>query len=286
MKLVCYGAPGHEQPGVVLAGQVYSAAAVTPAYDEAFFAGGGLARLAQYLAQPPRQLERVAPGTRLGSPVARPSKMVGVGLNYADHAQATGEPLPREPALFLKATTALSGPTDPILLPPDSQHTDWEVELAVVIGRRARFVAEAEALDYVAGYAVLNDVSARNYQFARGGDADKGKGCDSFAPLGPYLVTPDEVPDPTDLRLWLRVNGQLMQHGSTRQLLFGVPYLLAYISRFMTLLPGDVIATGTPAGTGYRRSPPIFLQPGDVVEAGIDGLGQQQQRCVRAASGN
>ncbi|AMR29386.1 ureidoglycolate lyase [Hymenobacter psoromatis] len=283
MKLISYGPVGHEKPGVLLGHQLYSATPVTAAYDEAFFAGDGLARLREYLARPLQQLEPVPLATRLGSPVARPSKIVGVGFNYAAHAQASGQPLPTEPALFLKATSALSGPHDPIVLPPGSRKTDWEVELAVVIKRTARYVSEAEAPAYVAGYALFDDLSERAYQLERGGSADKGKGCDSFAPLGPYLVTPDEVPNPANLGLWLRVNGRLMQQGSTRHLLFSVPYLVAYISRFMTLLPGDVIATGTPTGTGYHQSPPVFLRAGDVVEAGISGLGSSRQHCVRHA---
>lgn len=282
MLLVRYGPPGAETPGVRLGARIYSTAAVAPDYDEAFFAGDGLARLAAYLARPTRLGTPVPPGTRLGCPVARPSKIVGVGLNYADHARATGAALPTEPALFLKATTALCGPTDPLYLPPGSEQTDWEVELGVVLGKTARFVPEAEALRYVAGYVLLNDVSERSYQLARGGDADKGKGCDSFAPVGPYLATPDEVADVNDLPLWLRVNGRLMQHSSTRHLLFGVPYLVAYISRFMTLLPGDIIATGTPAGTGYRQQPPVFLRAGDELTYGIAGLGTARQRCVPA----
>lgn len=284
MVLARYGPPGAETPGVQLGPHLYSAAAVKPDYNEAFFAGDGLARLAAYFAQPASRAAPVPPGERLGCPVARPSKIVGVGLNYADHARATGEALPTEPALFLKATSALAGPTDPILLPPGSKHTDWEVELGVVVGQRARYVSEADALRYVAGYVLLNDLSERAYQFERGGDADKGKGCDSFAPVGPYLVTPDELADVHELPLWLRVNGRLMQHSSTRHLLFGVPYLVAYISRFMTLLPDDIIATGTPAGTGYRQQPPVFLQPGDELTYGIAGLGTARHTCLATAA--
>jgi 2-keto-4-pentenoate hydratase/2-oxohepta-3-ene-1,7-dioic acid hydratase in catechol pathway len=211
--------------------------------------------------------------------VASVSKLICVGLNYADHARESGNPIPEEPVLFLKAASAVGGPNDDIVIPRGSQKTDWEVELGVVIGKRASYVEEAEALGHVAGYCVANDVSEREFQIERGGAWDKGKGCDSFGPLGPWLVTRDEVPDPQNLSMWLEVNGKRFQDGSTRTMIFGVAHLVHYISQFMTLLPGDVISTGTPPGVGLGQKPPLFLKPGDVVRLGIEGLGEQRQTC-------
>jgi 2,4-didehydro-3-deoxy-L-rhamnonate hydrolase len=218
---------------------------------------------------------------RLGSPIARPSKIVCIGLNYRDHAAETGAAVPAEPVLFLKSTTALCGPFDDVILPRGSEKTDWEVELAVVIGKRASYIQEQDAFDYVAGYALHNDISERAFQLERGGTWDKGKGCDTFAPLGPYLVTPDEIADVHDLRLWLSVNGVQHQSGTTSNLIFKIPEIIAYVSQFMTLLPGDVISTGTPAGVGLGMNPPVYLKAEDQIELGIDGLGVSRQ-VVRA----
>ncbi|WP_324672108.1 fumarylacetoacetate hydrolase family protein [Hymenobacter sp. GOD-10R] len=277
MKLIRYGQSGQEKPGVILNDQKYDVSAFGEDYTEAFFANDGLARLAEFVAANEGKLPSVADGERLGSPVARPSKIVCVGLNYADHAKETGATPPAEPVLFFKSTTALVGPDDAIIIPKNSTKTDWEVELAVIIGKKASYVEEAEALDYVAGYALHNDVSEREFQLERSGTWDKGKGCDTFAPVGPFLATPDEIGDVDNLRLWLSVNGQMMQDGTTANLIFKIPFLISYISQFMTLLPGDIISTGTPAGVGLGFKPPVYLKPGDVVELGIDGLGTSRQ---------
>jgi len=281
MKLFRYGPSDHEKPGILLGDQRHDVGAFGEDYAEAFFATDGLRRLAEFVRARAGQLPVVPAAERLGPPVARPSKIVCIGLNYSDHAREMGAPLPTEPVVFLKATSALVGPNDDIRLPRGSVKTDWEVELAVVIGRRAAYVAEAEALDYVAGYVLHHDVSERAYQLERGGTWDKGKGCDTFAPLGPFLATPDELADPGNLRLWLTVNGRPRQDGTTANLIFKVPFLVAYVSQFMTLLPGDIISTGTPAGVGMGHQPPQYLQAGDVVELGIEGLGTARQ-VVRA----
>ncbi|MBD1392801.1 fumarylacetoacetate hydrolase family protein [Mucilaginibacter glaciei] len=277
MKLIRYGAAGKEKTGVIINDIKYDTSAFGEDYNEQFFENDGLSRLKQFLADNEGKLKQVADGERLGSPVARPSKIVCIGLNYKDHAEETGAALPPEPIIFMKSTTALVGPNDAITIPKDSVKTDWEVELAVVIGKKASYVEEADALDYVAGYCLHNDVSEREFQIERGGTWDKGKGCDTFAPVGPFLATPDEIADVHNLRLWLTVNGQKMQDGSTSNLIFNIPYLIAYTSRFMTLLPGDIISTGTPAGVGLGFKPPVYLKPGDVVELGIDGLGTSRQ---------
>ncbi|KUG09144.1 fumarylacetoacetate hydrolase family protein [Solirubrum puertoriconensis] len=278
MKLIRFGQPELEKPGVLIDDVRYDVSALVRDYDEQFFAQGGLLQLAKVVEQQlAGKLPVVPDSVRLGSPVARPSKLVCVGLNYADHARETDATPPAEPVLFLKSTTAIVGPHDDIVIPKNSVKTDWEVELAVVIGKRASYVSEADAPGYIAGYVLHNDVSEREFQLERGGTWDKGKGCDTFAPLGPYLATADELPDLDNLRLWLSVNGQLMQDGTTAELIFRIPYLISYISQFMTLLPGDVISTGTPAGVGLGLKPPVYLQPGDVVELGIDGLGTSRQ---------
>lgn len=224
----------------------------------------------------PASLPLVPEGTRLGVPVAGISKIVAVGLNYSDHAAEAGMPIPSEPVLFMKATSALSGPYDPVVIPKGAEKTDWEVELGVVMGRRAQHVPEESALDFVAGYTIVNDVSERAFQLERGGQWVKGKSADTFAPVGPWLVTGDEVPHPQTLGLWLEVNEKRYQNGNTRAMVFGVAHLVSYISRFMTLLAGDVISTGTPPGVGMGRKPPVFLKPGDVMKLGIDGLGEQR----------
>ncbi len=263
-------------------GERLDASACCRDYDEAFFAGGGLAALRDWLATESERAPRVAETERWGAPVARPSKIVCVGLNYRAHAEETGAAIPGEPVLFQKASSAWSGPHDPILLPPDSLKTDWEVELALVIGRRTNRVSEAEAMDCVAGFAVMNDVSERAWQKELGGQWTKGKSADTFAPFGPWLVTPDEAGDPDQLALSLWVNGRLRQDSATSDLIFPVRHLVSYISRFMTLLPGDVISTGTPSGVGAGCHPPEFLQPGDVVACTVAGLGTQRNEVVRA----
>lgn len=279
MKLVRWGLAGEEKPGVWINNTLLDVSTSIGDYDASFFASDGLARLESAIAE---NRFPVVPATiRMGCPVANPSKIICVGLNYAKHAAETGAPVPTEPILFLKATSAITGPYDAIYIPRNSTKTDWEVELAVVIGKRASYVTVEEAMEYVAGYCLHNDVSERAFQLERGGTWDKGKGCDSFAPLGPWLVTKDEIPDPHNLRLWLKVNDQLLQDGNTDDLIFDIPTLVSYISSFMTLLPGDIISTGTPSGVGMGIKPqPIYLKPGDVVELGIDGLGCAKQTVV------
>jgi 2-keto-4-pentenoate hydratase/2-oxohepta-3-ene-1,7-dioic acid hydratase in catechol pathway len=277
MRLIRHGQLNKEKPGIIIDGRSYDVSAMKEDYNESFFETDGLRRLAQFVEKNKGQLPEVPTGTRLGSPIARPSKIVCIGLNYLDHAKETKATLPAEPVIFLKATSALAGPNDDIVIPRNSKKTDWEVELAVVIGKKASYIEQAEAMDYVAGYCLHNDVSEREFQIERSGTWDKGKGCDTFALLGPWLVTPDEIPDPHRLRLWLTVNGRKMQDGNTSNFLFNIPFLIAYTSQFMTLLPGDVISTGTPAGVGLGMNPNVYLQPGDVVELGIDHLGQARQ---------
>ena len=281
MKLIRFGAPGAEKPGLLAPdGARVDASAFGEDWDEAFFGSGGLARLAPWAEGNLESAPRVPDHERLGPPVARPSKIICIGLNYADHAKESGAAIPKEPVLFFKATTALSGPDDDVVLPRGSSKTDWEVELAVVIGRRARYVALEEADAFVAGYALHNDYSEREHQLEREGQWVKGKSADTFAPLGPFLATPDEVGDVGQLDLWLTVNGESRQKGTTAKMVFGVSHVVSYVSQFMTLLPGDVISTGTPPGVGLGFHPPVFLKAGDVVECGIEGLGRQRQRIV------
>lgn len=284
MKLIRFGEAGKEKPGVCVDGHHYDVSAWVRDYDEDFFAGGGLASLQQKMAEGVKALPEVPADTRLGCPVAKPSKIVCVGLNYTEHAKETGAAIPSEPIIFMKATTAVVGPNDAIMIPKGSEKTDWEVELAVVIGKKASYVSKEAALDYVAGYALHNDVSERAFQLERNGTWDKGKGCDTFAPIGPWMATQDEIADVNNLRLWLSVNGKKMQDGTTANLIFDVPFLVSYISQFMTLLPGDIISTGTPAGVGLGFNPAIYLQPGDVVALGIDGLGTSTQKVVAYAA--
>ena len=284
MKLIRFGALNKEKPGVCVDGINYDVSAFVKEYDEAFFAEDGLARLAVVVKEQVATLPTIAAGTRLGSPVARPSKIICIGLNYADHAKETNAKPPAEPVIFMKATSAIVGPFDEVVIPKNSVKTDWEVELAVVIGRKASYVAEADAMDFVAGYCLHNDISEREFQLEKGGTWDKGKGCDTFAPLGPWLVTKEEVADVHQLKLWLTVNGKTMQNGTTANLIFNIPFLVAYVSRFMTLLPGDVISTGTPAGVGLGFNPPVYLKAGDTMELGIDGLGSSKQTCIAYAA--
>jgi len=275
MKLIRFGEPGKEKTGVIIGNKKYDTSAFGEDYGEAFFETDGLARLANFIED--NMLLEIHQDIRLGSPLARPSKIVCIGLNYADHARETNATPPSEPVIFMKATTAIIGPFDDIIIPKNSKKTDWEVELAVVIGKKASYVSEAAAMEYVAGYVLHNDVSEREFQIERGGTWDKGKGCDTFAPIGPFFATNDEIADPHNLHLWLKVNGKTMQHGTTANFIFNIPQLVSYTSRFMTLLPGDIISTGTPAGVGLGMKPPLYLKAGDVVELGIDGLGEARQ---------
>ncbi|WP_256012045.1 fumarylacetoacetate hydrolase family protein [Desertivirga xinjiangensis] len=277
MKLIRHGELNKEKPGIVLDDVYYDASTFGEDYNESFFESDGLARLSQFVEENKASLQRLPEGIRLGSPVARPSKIVCIGLNYANHATETGAALPAEPVVFMKATSALAGPFDDVIIPKDSVKTDWEVELAFVIGKKASYVEEAEAMDYVAGYCLHNDVSEREFQLERGGTWDKGKGCDTFAPIGPFMATKDEIADPDNLRLWLKLNGKTMQDGNTSDFIFRIPYLVAYLSKFMSLLPGDIISTGTPAGVGLGMNPPLYVKDGDVIELGIDGLGVSKQ---------
>ncbi|MCJ8209052.1 fumarylacetoacetate hydrolase family protein [Mucilaginibacter sp. RS28] len=280
MKLIRYGQAGAEKPGVIIDDIRYDVSSFVADFDERFFTNGGLEKLKQYVDENAGKLPTVSNDERLGSPIARPSKILCVGLNYADHAKETNAPMPSEPILFMKSTTSLTGPNDIVVTPKNSTKTDWEVELGVVIGKKATYVDEAEAEAYIAGYVLIHDVSEREFQLERNGTWDKGKGCDTFAPIGPWLITPDEIGDVNNLKLWLKVNGKTMQNGTTANLIFKVPYLVSYISQFMTLLPGDVISTGTPAGVGLGFNPPIYLKHGDVVELGADNLGEQRQDIV------
>ena len=279
MKLLRHGPAGLERAGVIDAdGQVRDLSQHIGDLHGATLSDAVLATLRTIALS---SLPLVAPHTRIGPCVGRVGKFVCVGLNYADHAAEAGMPIPKEPILFMKATSAICGPNDALVIPKGSVKTDWEVELGVVIGKEARYVDEANALDFVAGYCVVNDVSERAYQLERGGQWDKGKGCDSFGPIGPWLVTRDEVPDPQSLAMWLSVDGHRYQNGSTKTMVFSVRQLVAYISQFMSLQPGDVIATGTPPGVGMGQKPqPTYLKPGQVIEVGIDGLGVQRQLTV------
>ncbi len=280
MKLIRFGEAGKEKPGVCIDDKLLDVSAFIRDYNEAFFEHDGLALLEKTIASSRASFPELPATIRLGAPVARPSKIVCIGLNYADHAKETGAATPAEPVIFMKSSTSLSGPNDAIMIPRNSVKTDWEVELAVVISKKASYIEEAAAMDYVAGYVLHNDVSEREFQLERGGTWDKGKGCDTFAPLGPWLVTKDEIQDVDNLRLWLTVNGKKMQDGNTANFIFKVPHVIAYVSQFMTLLPGDIISTGTPAGVGLGFNPSIYLKEGDVVELGIDGLGSSKQTCI------
>jgi len=281
MKLIRFGNTGSEKPGVVLEDGTYlSTEGFGEDYDAAFFASEGIARLSQWINENGSSAPRIEDQIRLGVPLAECSKIVCVGLNYAKHAAESGMETPTQPVLFFKSTTAICGPFDQVVIPRGSVKTDWEVELGVVIGKRASYVDEAQALDHVAGYLVHNDVSEREFQLERGGQWVKGKSNDTFAPLGPWLVSKDEIPDPQNLDLWLKVNGETLQSSNTSDMVFGVAHLVSYISQYMTLLPGDVISTGTPSGVGLGFDPPRFFKHGDVVELGVAGLGVSQQHVV------
>ena len=281
MKLLRYGPIGSERPGVLdRSGAIRDLSGHIAAIDGDTLAPESLRRLT---AINPETLPAVPAGARIGAPVSRPVNFVCIGLNYVDHAAEANLPIPKEPIIFLKAGSAYSGPYDDVIIPRGSASTDWEVELAIVIGSPASYVSESAALDYVAGYCVVNDISERDYQMNRGGTWDKGKGCPSFGPTGPYLVTQDDVPDPQNLELWCDVDDVRMQSGNTRTMIFGVSALVSYVSHFIRLLPGDIIATGTPPGVGLGKKPtPVYLRPGQIVRAGIEGLGEQRQRVITA----
>jgi 2,4-diketo-3-deoxy-L-fuconate hydrolase len=281
VRLIRFGERDRERPGVLLPdGQRIDVSAFGEDWNEAFFASDSIARLERWVVEHATACSTVPDDVRLGPCIARPSKIICIGLNYRSHVLETGAAIPTEPVVFFKATTSLSGPNDDLVIPLHSSQTDWEVELAVVIGRRATYVSEERALEYVAGYALHNDYSEREWQLERGGQWVKGKSFDTFAPIGPFLATRDEIPNPQALNLWLRVNGEQLQKACTSDLIFGVPTLVSYLSRFMTLLPGDVISTGTPQGVGLGLTPPRYLKSGDVVELGIDNLGTQRQQTV------
>jgi len=281
MKLIRFGEIGKEKPGLLTAdGRRIDTSGAVSDYDEKFFADGGLQRLQDWLAKNAASAPRVADSVRLGSPIARPSKIVCIGLNYRDHAAETKAEPPKEPVIFFKSTTSLVGPNDALKIPRNASKVDWEVELAVIIEKKATYVAETEALDYVAGFALHNDYSERSFQLERGGQWVKGKSADTFAPLGPFVATRDELPNFAQLAMWLKVNGEFRQHSSTAEMIFGVPFLVSYVSQFMTLLPGDVISTGTPAGVGLGMKPPQYLRTGDVVELGVEGLGESRQQVI------
>jgi 2-keto-4-pentenoate hydratase/2-oxohepta-3-ene-1,7-dioic acid hydratase in catechol pathway len=281
MKLIRHGKPSQEKPGIQLPeGTRFDVSAFGQDFDEKFFGENGLKKLATWLKKNQPSCPIVSPKTRLGAPIGRPSKIICIGLNYSDHAKESGMQLPTEPIIFFKSTTAVCGPNDQVIIPKNSEKTDWEVELAVVIGNKASYVEEADAMDYVAGYMLHNDITERAFQLERQGQWVKGKSADTFAPLGPFLATTDEIPDPHNLNVWLKVNGERLQNSNTCNLVFKIPHLVSYISQFMTLLPGDVISTGTPAGVGLGLNPPRYLKPGDVMELGIDGLGIQRQEVV------
>jgi len=281
MKLIRHGEPGKEKPGVLLGdGTRIDVSGFGSDYNEVFFRDGGLDALATWLNVNASSAPRVSPTTRLGSAICRPSKIVCIGLNYRDHAKETGAQIPKEPVIFFKSTTALVGPNDNLVIPKNATQVDWEVELAVVIGKRALYVPKDKALDYVAGYVLHNDYSERTFQKDRGGQWVKGKSCDTFAPLGPFLATRDEIADLGNLKMWLKVNGQTRQNSSTAEMIFDVATLVSYLTEFMTLLPGDVISTGTPSGVGLGMKPPQYLKAGDVVELGVEKLGESRQQVV------
>lgn len=280
MKLIRFGNEGQEKPGIIINDTWYDVSGVVTDYNEAFFANNDIKKLQEAVAAG-TSFPVVEPSTRLGSVVARPSKIICIGLNYVDHCLETNAPIPTEPILFFKSSTALCGPNDNVVIPKNSVKTDWEVELAFVIGKKASYVEEADALDYVAGYCLHNDYSEREFQLERGGQWAKGKGCDTFAPLGPFLATPDEIADVNNLKMWLTVNGKTYQNSNTLNLVFKIPFLVHYLSQFMTLLPGDVISTGTPPGVGLGIKPePVYVKAGDVIELGIEGLGTSKQTAV------
>jgi len=280
MKLIRFGAVGEEKPGIQLSsGDRIDISGFGEDYTESFFETDGISRLRKWLILNVKSCAKVANNVRLGAPLLRPSKIVCVGLNYAQHAAESGMSVPKEPILFFKATSAIVGPNDDLIIPKGSTKTDWEVELAIVIGKRTSYVSEENSLDYVAGYVLHNDYSEREFQLEKEGQWVKGKSCDTFAPIGPYIATTDEIKDPNNLNLWLKLNGEMIQNSNTSDFIFNIQEVVSYISQFMTLLPGDIISTGTPFGVGLGFDPPKYLKPGDVVELGIDGLGTSRQKC-------
>lgn len=281
MKLIRFGETGSERPGIVIGEKWYDISSIVKDYDEDFFTNDGLEKLTDEIKNV-GSLKEIAGDQGLGACIARPSKIICIGLNYADHAAESNMELPKEPIIFFKASSALCGPNDDLVIPRNGTKTDWEVELAVVIGAKASYINEDEAMKYVAGYCLHNDYSERAFQLEHGGQWVKGKSCDTFAPLGPWLATKDEITDVNNLRLWLTVNGKMMQDGNTSNLIFKIPHLVSYLSNFMTLLPGDIISTGTPAGVGLGMKPPLYIKEGDVIELGIDGLGSSKQRAVNS----
>lgn len=282
MKLLRFGSQDSERPGLQLEdGSRIDASGFGMDWNNEFFADPAhLVRLADWLKLNRDSAPRIPEGTRLGPAICRPGKLICIGLNYSDHAAESGMPIPEEPILFFKATSAICGPDDPVIIPKGSEKTDWEVELAFVIGERASYVSEEDALKHIAGYMLHNDYSERAYQLERGGQWVKGKSCDTFAPIGPFLVTPDEIENPENLKMWLSVNGVMKQNSNSSNLIFGCANLVSYISQFMTLEPGDIVSTGTPPGVGLGFKPPQYLQAGDVVELGIEGLGSSSQKAV------
>ena len=281
MKLIRFGPAGHEKPGLYINEETsLDLSGFGEDFDERFFEYNGLNRLQKWVDENRKNLIEINPGTRIGPPVCRPSKIICIGLNFYDHAKESGAEPPTEPVIFFKATTAICGPYDDFVIPKNATKADWEVELALVIGKKAKYVPEKDVFDYIAGYLLHNDYSERAYQLEREGQWVKGKSCDTFAPIGPYLVTKDEIKDINNLDMWLKVNGNYMQRGNTRNFIFEVTHIVSYISEFMTLLPGDIISTGTPPGVGLGMNPPRFLKPGDMVELGIDGLGSSKQQVV------
>jgi 2-keto-4-pentenoate hydratase/2-oxohepta-3-ene-1,7-dioic acid hydratase in catechol pathway len=282
MKLIRFGQPGNEKPGIIFNdGSQRDVSEFAKDFNETFFEDDGINKLQNWITTKGKDLSIVSKDVRLGPPIAKPSKIICVGLNYSKHAAESGMKIPKEPVLFFKAPSAVTGPNDDIVIPKNSQKTDWEVELAVVIGKRALYVDESEAMNYVTGYVLHNDVSEREFQIERSGQWVKGKSADSFAPIGPFIATKDEIPDPHNLNLWLKVNGETLQSSNTSDLVFKIPFLVSYISQFMSLMPGDIISTGTPSGVGLGLTPPRYLKPGDIVELGVDGLGSAKQN-VRA----
>ena len=282
MKLIRFGSEGNEKPGIQLAnGKKLDVSGFGTDYNEDFFGNEGIEKLINWLKDHQKNCPKIAEGTRLAAPFTRPSKIVCVGLNYAQHAAEAGMEVPKEPVLFFKSTTALVGPYDDVIIPKGSEKSDWEVELAIVIGKKASYVEEADAYNHIAGYVLHNDVSERAYQIEKSGQWCKGKGCDTFAPVGPFIATKDEIPDPNNLNLWLKLNGEVMQNSSTSDFIFNVEHVVSHISQFMTLLPGDIISTGTPFGVGLGLKPPMYLKSGDVMELGIEGLGVSRQVCKR-----
>ncbi|MDH5598281.1 MAG: fumarylacetoacetate hydrolase family protein [Cyclobacteriaceae bacterium] len=282
MKLIRYGEPGEELPGVMDEhNRRLSVKDFGEDFDERFFDTSGPERLKIWVLKNIDSLQEVPESVRWASPVCRPSKLICIGLNYRDHAKESGLDLPKEPVVFFKSTTALCGPFDNLVIPKNSEKTDWEVELAIVIGKKASYIEEAEAEDYIAGYALHNDYSEREYQIERGGQWVKGKSCDTFAPFGPFVATKEEIEDVGNLSMWLEVNGKTMQKGTTREMIFSVPFVVSYLSQFMTLLPGDIISTGTPAGVGLGMKPPVYIKEGDVIRLGIEGLGESSQKAIK-----